>query len=679
MRPTRFVRVGPYSLSASRLNEVIPGAALAVVAFAQGGKVDWVWNAACLLIFLAASLLLLRRPVDMGRHPLFPAVLPFLTWTALAAVFSGDPSASFPAVQKIVASFCMGAWFAFYPTPLSRRGFLLGLAGFGVANAFFVFRRAGGTSAPDLFPGNPVYGGFWMAVAGLVLAAFAVEAGKSWRWRVVSLAGAAGSLAGAALTQSRSVLLGLLAGGGVAVIHRWGRRGALALAAGAALGLAGISEGTVRRWSKAEDPYAFDRPLIWRGAVAGMSARPLLGWGPGRFESLYRIHAQPLEKEIVRFERSTLFAHNDFLQSAATLGIPALIFWLFGLGLFFWLRPAGPWGRGAAASVVCWSVVGFFNFPLFLPVNGLMLGGLLGLTPFSRRPKFETPAGGAPTARLLAGTALAILALASGAVALGEGLGRRVPWDSRWAPDRLARAEALLHPPAGTTAPDPTGARRLYESVADRFPERAEAWRGLAHIASEHENPPRDTEAVRAYQRALRLWPLQAAWRVELAEVLERRGDRAGAWIEAHRTLELEPAFGEAALLLGRLLWAEGDPRGADRWLTGWWARWGAVSAPSGTGSAYREALLRRNSDAFLLERARARLSSGRYREALSLLSDLPMDDPDRLLLEAGCWYYLGDLIRADSLLRRVQRLAPGRRETGVLLEKVRQRRGGVR
>jgi tetratricopeptide (TPR) repeat protein len=113
--------------------------------------------------------------------------------------------------------------------------------------------------------------------------------------------------------------------------------------------------------------------------------------------------------------------------------------------------------------------------------------------------------------------------------------------------------------------------------------------------------------------------------------------------------------------------------------LTGWWARWGTVSAPSGTGSAYREALLRRNSGAFLLERARARLSSGRYREALSLLSDLPMDDPNRLLLESGCWYYLGDLIRAESLLRRVQRLAPGRRETGVLLEKVRQRRGGVR
>lgn len=632
------------------------------------------------MVFLAAVVFLARRSVDLGGHPLFPAVLPFLVWTGVAFVLSDDWAASFPSLQKTMAPFCLGALAALHGTERTRRSFLFLLGAGGGAEAALAGVRSRGASVPDLFPGNPVYGGFWMAVAGLVFLSFAIEATLSRRARLLSAAAAAGLMSGAVLTRSRSIVLGLLAGTAVVVLHRWGRRGAVGLAAAAALGFALLPTATVRRWSKVDDPYAFDRTLIWRGAVSGLLERPVVGWGPGRFESLYRAHAQPLETDPVRFERSTLFAHNDFLQAGATLGIPAVIFWFFGVGLFFALRPSGPWGRGTAAAVAAQSVVALFNFPLFLPINGLMMGGLLGLAPFSRRPRLGKSTTGALPVRAIAGVAFVVLALASGGAALGEAVGIPVPWDPRWVENRLSRADARLHPdPAEGRRPDPASARLLYEAVAEQFPERAEAWRGLAHLAAEHESPPRDADAVEAYARALRLWPLHVPWRVELAEVLERSGERRAARIEAHRALGLEPADGEAALLLGRLLRKEGDPAGADRWLSGWWNRWGTPPAPSEPGSPYRQAILRRDADSFLRERAIARMSAGRPRDALPLLSGLPPNEPERLLLEAGCWFYAGDLNRAEALLRTVQKTAPQRPETGPLLEKVRKRREGIR
>lgn len=306
-----------------------------ITAAGRGGKVPLVWNGLCAMVFLAAVVFLARRSVDLGGHPLFPAVLPFLVWTGVAFVLSDDWAASFPSLQKTMAPFLFCALAALHgPTDPSLLSLFIGSGGGGRGRLGGGPVPGGKSRSPTVSRTDPVYGGFWMAVAGLVFLSFAIEATLSRRARLLSAAAAAGLMSGAVLTRSRSIVLGLLAGTAVVVLHRWGRRGAVGLAAAAALGFALLPTATVRRWSKVDDPYAFDWTLIWRGAVSGLLERPVVGWGPGRFESLYRAHAQPLETDPVRFERSTLFAHNDFLQAGATLGIPAVIFWFFGVGLF---------------------------------------------------------------------------------------------------------------------------------------------------------------------------------------------------------------------------------------------------------------------------------------------------------------------------------------------------------
>ena len=268
----------------------------------------------------------------------------------------------------------------------------------------------------------------WTAVAALHL------------W-VLGLAGSVGGFvglfAGIAFAAVSSVLLGRGAG-------RWRAVAALALLAAAAVG-AGV------RFVAAERPAAsrFERPLVryvatvhllrpgvqgrlaaWETGVEGFARRPLLGWGPenfdtvfGRFASGYGAVAQPHDH-----------AHGKLVEVAATsgaLGVAAyLALWSWTF-LVVWRAARGLERReralavGAGAALAGGLVQSQFLFDT--AVGSLQTIVLLGFVahleaialPAARRPRLPAPLSGAWAGLLRRRGARVVLGAAAVAVAAG--------------------------------------------------------------------------------------------------------------------------------------------------------------------------------------------------------------------------------------------------------------------
>jgi O-antigen ligase len=86
------------------------------------------------------------------------------------------------------------------------------------------------------------------------------------------------------------------------------------------------------------DPSFNERLSKWRGAAAMVAKQPLWGWGPGQFVlHQYAYTRLGIPPELIRpygasFEE---MAYNEYLQTAAELGLPGLALYLFLLAAFF--------------------------------------------------------------------------------------------------------------------------------------------------------------------------------------------------------------------------------------------------------------------------------------------------------------------------------------------------------
>ena len=81
------------------------------------------------------------------------------------------------------------------------------------------------------------------------------------------------------------------------------------------------------------DSAGSGRIFIWKLAFKLIPKYPLIGSGPDTF--LYASAAQEIEDVYTIFKKSHVFmdkAHNEYLQYAVTVGIPALIIYLLFVG-----------------------------------------------------------------------------------------------------------------------------------------------------------------------------------------------------------------------------------------------------------------------------------------------------------------------------------------------------------
>ncbi|OVE77253.1 hypothetical protein BVX98_03185 [bacterium F11] len=128
--------------------------------------------------------------------------------------------------------------------------------------------------------------------------------------------------------------------------------------------------------------YYLGRILIWKTGLLALMDRWLMGYGLSNFEAAYNLHQQP-EMGLLRYGKSTIFAHNDYLQLAIGTGLPGFGLLVWGITSLIKHRPKFSklsWPLQWAFGVcVVFLVSSLFNFNFYLPFTGILFASCLGL------------------------------------------------------------------------------------------------------------------------------------------------------------------------------------------------------------------------------------------------------------------------------------------------------------
>lgn len=486
----------------------VPGAGLA----------GWSVRAAAMLPFAGAGIVFLTTSGNEDWATRL--ALAFLGVSALSATLSPAPLAS---------------W-------VGPRGWFTGVAAVGSTTALWALGRTVGSTGRERVAGAVVLGACLNTVAGLFqsLGVLPLHIPDSTHWgRPMALMGnpvyfGALSAAGLALAARRFVdhrnwILGLavttlafgvnLSGGRAAILtgavgsclamrgapRKWLLVTCACIAAGFASGalLAAPEQSGTARLS---DASASGRPVAWRAGVTAAIERPLLGWGPGRFEA-EATRRRSLEDRPVEFA-PFVDAHSWPIEYAATTG-------LIGLGLLVaWLAAVAARARGGLAI-----------FALTILANGLLQPASVGLTPLAALAAGLATKGyvlrRSRRVPLLAGTV-------AGLMAAGLLLSTELSW--------------------GQVRPSPAGLE-AFDRARATFPDTAEL---LGEGATAHLQSGRGDEAEKLARMASELDPTLASHALRLAMVLEADGDIVSARAEYERALELDPWSASALRGVGR-------------------------------------------------------------------------------------------------------------------------------
>lgn len=125
------------------------------------------------------------------------------------------------------------------------------------------------------------------------------------------------------------------------------------------------------------------RIQMWQGTLALIADHPLWGTGPGTYVSSFPPYRPAGLAWLIDY------AHNDYLQVAAEMGLPALVMLVGMIGAALWvgvrtfLRTRstfkGGLSLGAAGGITAMAVHSLVDFGLHVPANALLFAVLLGV------------------------------------------------------------------------------------------------------------------------------------------------------------------------------------------------------------------------------------------------------------------------------------------------------------
>ncbi len=494
------------------------------------------------LAYLAAALHG-RRELTLLRTPLnLPILLLLVVAFASTALASVNRCRSVMQLYQLLAGAMLFALIANQPgAVLRRRIYVSALLLAAVVTSFLGAREYAVQSILNSNPTWRIFGTFLdpNELAGFLelvipLGAAAFLSSRAPALRIATGFAVALAIMALLLTGSRggwgSLLVGMLVFGLLAGAAF--RRTRLALATGAlivavaALAALALPTMRVRLLGSLWDPF---RVLTWRGTTRMIADHPWLGIGPGAFEFAYPAYA------IGGF---TTMAHQNYLQTAAEMGIPGLLAFVWMLGAFFWLAARG-FRRlraredrrvvaGCIGGVAGFCVHSLLQYGWYIGAIEVTVFALFGLTANAAAP--SAPAAATPRASR----------------------GRRARSGAR----PLRQAQGKLYRPRGLNAATSIGSRAQVSAPVEEPAllalrrwrlrlSRPAAWvtlvvaSGIALLAAAH--------PLRAYL---------ADKQSEQGRAVEARGNLLTAEVHYRAAVRLAPACGEYHRELGRVLGA---------------------------------------------------------------------------------------------------------------------------
>ncbi len=315
----------------------------------------------------------------------------------------------------------------------------------------------------------------------------------------------------------------------------------------------------------------YDRMIIWKGAIQAFLERPIWGWGLGNFGSAYQLHKFPIESEFGRFEKTTSFAHNEFLDVLVQMGIIGFIFycWLIFTIIYASIvtlkEKKEDWKpRAAALSILVLVLHSFFDFVFHLPILLFLLFSFMAIIlnrsketkingSFVWIKKFLIPAMGLVGIFLISH----LFTNAGHCYQNNNQKGKAIAsylWAHRLNPFYADPMEELSSLTEGKDQEIWIKKTLKIQKYRDDLQER------LARI---YINDGRIEEAVHALKKAIELNPKFPFYYSELADIYYRLGQHSNALEFYKKAISIEPLYSLAHFQLGILYLEQGTPLAA--------------------------------------------------------------------------------------------------------------------
>lgn len=280
------------------------------------------------------------------------------------------------------------------------------------------------------------------------------------------------------------------------------------------------------------------RLSVWKAGLQLIRDHPWTGVGLGNFVLVFPPNYQPFDKWWPSGFVS-VYLHNELLQVAAELGLPALVLVLWALIILAAILrrslrqgrawPGPLWIAASLCALIAIGVDSLFSFPWHLPVQRLYAvvhGACLVALAWDQQPKEIRIAR--PLGLAVAGACVLIVALGPLRLHVAE-LYARSGWN------------ALLRG-------DHAGAAAAYHSANAWFPP---LFPRSQRVMQAQDPRPHYEQAVRRFEAALRRDPHDERALADLGRALEGAGRLDEAWEVFHRLLEKRPGDPE---ILRRLI-----------------------------------------------------------------------------------------------------------------------------